>query len=331
VTIQAKLSPGLKHQEGNHIEQVIPLVKPGERIELEPLILDATEGGEQASEVTARSPDVISGSEEERKALAKVEVVEPKLSVKLAGPTQRFTDTVAAYKIHVQNPGTATARLVRVVVTLPLGGVLIPNSSETAYDRQDNVRFKRQIIWNIPQLDPKADIVLPFEVRLGGVQLYQVTAEARAQAPLPLADKSAISTDVTGMADVDFQVTERRRVLDVGEETDYEIRVTNHGSKEAHSLLISAELSENLEVTNASGVDDNQQAKKSPNGRDVRFPTIARLAPKGEIVLTVRVRATKPGVATCQVFLVHDELENSRLSRTAATRVTAAPTNTRVR
>jgi uncharacterized repeat protein (TIGR01451 family) len=331
VVVQAKLSQGLKHQEGAHVEQLVAVVKPGERIELEPLMVDATEGGEQSSVVTAHSPDVISGSEEDRSAQAKVEVVEPKLAVKLAGPTQRFTDTVAAYKVHVQNPGTAAARLVRVVVTLPLGGVLIPNSSETAYDRQDNVRFKRQIIWNIPQLDPKADVVLPFEVRLGGISLYQVTAEARAQAPLPLADKSAISTDVTGMADVDFQVIERRRVLDVGEETDYEIRVTNHGSKEAHSLLISAELSENLEVTSASSLDDNQLAKMSPNHRDVRFPTIARLAPKGELVLTIRVHATRPGVATCQVFLVHDELENSRLSRTAATRVTAAPTNTRLK
>ena len=51
-----------------------------------------------------------------------IEVVEPKLKLAIDGPDERFTDTIADYTITVQNPGTAPARKVRVLATLPISG-----------------------------------------------------------------------------------------------------------------------------------------------------------------------------------------------------------------
>jgi len=51
---------------------------------------------------------------------------------------------------------------------------------------------------------------------------------------------------ISGLADVEFNVSEKRRVVDLDDETTYVIRVVNSGSKEATRLLISAELSKNI-------------------------------------------------------------------------------------
>ena len=66
VSVQARLSPGLRHEEsgGKQEENVIGLsinqILPGETINLEPLVVDTTQGGDQSCTVTATSPDVFS-------------------------------------------------------------------------------------------------------------------------------------------------------------------------------------------------------------------------------------------------------------------------------
>jgi uncharacterized repeat protein (TIGR01451 family) len=320
VVVQAKLSQGLHHEQGDHIEQTIDVIKPGEHVELDTLIADATAAGKQTCTVTALSPDVAQQGDE-TKDILEMSVVEPKLDLKLSGPPKRYTDTVATYKLTLQNLGTAVAKNVKAYASIPIGGTVLPDPTNVAYDRQYD-RVKRRLLWTIPQLDPKARVELSFSVRLGGIQLYQIAADARAEAPLFLIAKDTCSTDVTGMPDVDFQVSERRRVVDVGEQTTYEIRLKNHGSKEASQLLVTARLSDQLEVDRTVGLPQGEQAGMSRDGRDVTFPRVDHLAPKSEIVLTLRVKAVKPGIAKCEVFLVHDDLENNKLTRTAITRVT---------
>jgi hypothetical protein len=283
-------------------------------------VVDALAGGEQSCTVTAASRDVPADSEEAR-AVATVNVVEPKLELKLAGPAKRYTDTVAVYRILLQNPGSALARDIRIVANLPVGGTLTTDQAESPYHRQYD-RFKRKIYWSVPQLEPNTPVVIPFSVRLGGMQLFQVTAEARAEGPLALVAKDTYSTDVTGMADVQFQVLEPRRVVDVGEKTEFEIRIKNQGSKEATRLLVAASLSEQIKIVRTSGTD--QDAKQSADGRELVFPAIDRLAPNSELILTIQVAGTKEGIASCHVTLMHDDLEQTKITRSAVTRITAS-------
>jgi uncharacterized repeat protein (TIGR01451 family) len=284
VVVQAKLSPGLHHEQGDHIEQTLVVIKPGERIELDPLIAEARDGGSQTCTVIARSPDVVQGGD--ARDVQSTIVVEPKLELKLSGPAKRFTDTVGMYKLTLENPGTAVAKNVKVFASIPVGGTALPDTANSAHERQYD-RAKRRLLWTISQLEPKAHVELSFGVRLGGIQLYQIAAEARAETPIFLTSKSTCSTDVTGM-------------------------------------LITAQLSEQLDVIDIAGLDQGENAKKSTDGREVRFPLIDRLAPKSELILTIRVKAIKPGIATCHVYLMHDDLQNSKLARTAIVRVTEA-------
>src|SRR5207302_3706146 len=157
------------------------------------------------------------------------------------------------YRISVENPGSVSARDLRVMASVPVGGSLDRDAADGTHDRQFDP-IKRQLHWFIPQIGPGERVELAYGVRLGGVQLYQVTAYARAEGPIPLSARDTCSTDVTGMADVNFQVVERRRVLDEGEETDFEIRIQSQGSKDAGHILVRALLSDHLQVVSAGGI-----------------------------------------------------------------------------
>ena len=87
VLLHAKLSPGLKHEEGNEIEVRLrdlgrDALAQGESETLD-LEVDAILGGEQTCEVWAESPDVSDSTETH--AVARVEVIEPKLLFTFTG------------------------------------------------------------------------------------------------------------------------------------------------------------------------------------------------------------------------------------------------------
>lgn len=305
VTVQAKLSPGLRHESGepneqNLFEQTIDLIGPGETFTLDTLVADTVAGGEQSCVVVASSPDVVAGSPE-AKSVQVVNVVEPKLNLKVSGPKDRYTDTIAAYEIVLENPGTAAAKNVRVVATLPVSGKLQTLPPGARFDPQT-----RKLTWARPQLDAGEKAVLTFQVRVGGVGLYPVAAEGRADT-VPLS-KDVFQTDVTGLADVTFNVSEKRRVVDVDGTTTFVIRVSNTGTKEATRLLISAMLSGNVVPTETLIPGSEEVAQHNATENKVVFPPIPRLGPGKSMEMGIRVKATKPGIATCRVFLTHDEL-----------------------
>lgn len=318
VVVQAKLSPGLRHEsiepsDQNLLEQTIDLIGPGERVVLDTLSVDARQGGEQSCKVLVVSPDVVEGSPEAQSVVS-VTVVEPKLAMKINGPESRYTDTLATYEVSLENPGTATAQNVRIQAIVPVSGRLHAVPEGARFDAQT-----RRLSWTRSQLQPGEKAVYSFQMRVGGVGLYQVAAEARAESGLLAKDTK--STDVTGLADVVFNVAENRRVVDVDDETTYTIKISNIGTKEATRLSISAVLSANLEAVQTSGTD--AQSNYNPAENRILFPLIERLGPNKSIELGIRVKVkgTEPRIATCRVFLAHDDL-SEKLDDVAAFKVT---------
>ncbi len=319
VTVQAKLSPGLRHESAepnaqNLFEQTIEVIGPGERVTLDTLVAETTQRDEQSCLIVAQSPDVVAGSSDAR-SLCAVTVVEPALSVAVKGPEKRFTEMLAPYEITLENKGTAPARNVRAHVTLPVSGRLHQIPSGARFDPQT-----RKLSWTRSQLEPGEKVVLPFSVRMGGVGLYSVAAEARADS-VALA-KDVFQTDVEGLADVNFNIFEKRRVVDVDGETVYTIRIDNAGTKEATQLLVSATLSDNIEPVKTSGPDE-KQAQYNAAKHEVVFPVIDRLPPGKTIELGIKVKATQAGVASCRVYLVHQEMTDKI---DAVARFTVVPT-----
>jgi uncharacterized repeat protein (TIGR01451 family) len=307
VTVQAKLSPGLRHDTGernedNSFELPIQELGPGQREDLDPLTVDAIQGGEQWCRVTVTSTDV-DFDKEAAQVSRTLDVVEPKLKMTLTGPDKRYTDTVAPYAITLENPGTAPARNVKVLATLGVSGRLVAVPPGAKYDSAS-----RRLQWTISQIDPaEKPRTFPFEIRMGGISAYEINVEARGDNALYVKDRRI--TDVQGMPDVDLVVRERRRVVDVDGTTTFQIRLRNYGTKEATKLQISAKLSENLVVTDVAG-GPQEDAYASPKRDEVKFPIIERLGPGKEMLLGIKVKVTKPQpkIGTCRVYLLHDDL-----------------------
>jgi uncharacterized repeat protein (TIGR01451 family) len=310
VAIQAKLTPGLRHEAGGKnddpvlYELMLPELLAGHTEKLDTLVADAVIGGNQGCNVKATSTDVVFVPED-AEFTKTIEVVEPKLDLKIQGPDSRFTDTIADYEVILQNPGTAAARKIRVAATLPSKGRLVGKVPADA--RYDSTT--RRLTWTIDQIEPGAKALsFPFHVRMGSIGRYEVVADAIGDSGLKGNDTK--HTDVLGMPDVDLLVSESKRVVDVGGTTTFQIRLRNYGTKEATNLQVRANLSPNLEVEKAGGPKDIE-IKKDKN--QVIFEQIPKLGPGKEMILwtTVKVLGPQPKLATCKVVIAHDDLTDT--------------------
>jgi uncharacterized repeat protein (TIGR01451 family) len=323
VAIRAKLSPGLKHEsspkgdEPMVYELTLPELPANATEKLDPLVADAILGGTQQCSVTATSDDVLF-DKNEAENIKTIEVVEPKLKLAVDGPDQRYTDTVADYTIKLENPGTAPARKVRVMATLPISGKLVKVPPDAHFDNTTS-----KLYWTIDQIDsgPKA-LTFPFQVRMGGIGSYEVIAQAIGEGALTAKERK--NTDVVGIADVDLVVSESKRVVDLDGQTTFLIRLRNYGTKEAAHLLVTAKLSPNLELQKAGTA--TQDVKIGQKGDAVVFQGIDKLGPGKEIVLGIVVKVTgpEPKLATCKVSVIHDDLpDGDKFEDMAGVKVTS--------
>jgi uncharacterized repeat protein (TIGR01451 family) len=324
VVVRADLSAGLKHDpEGNILELDLAsvygksVIQPRESVRLQPLIVDAVGGGEHTCTVKATSPDVADDSPTAQ-SVKTISIVEPQLKLTLDGSKKRPTDTIAEYTLTLSNPGTAPAQDVRVAARLTGDGrPYLPRGA--TWDAPN-----RRLVWTIPQLEPGGKTeTFTFRIRLGGLGIFQVNAEAAGRGGLK--EIASVSTSVEGIADCDIDVNEELRVLDVGQETVFKIRVRNLGTKEAHRVQVRATLTPNLEAVETAGTDQNAGLGKD---NSVLFPEIEKLAAGAEMVLGIRARAKAPGLASCRVFLGHADLEGAQVEDVANANITdgnAAP------
>ena len=247
VIVQAKLSSGLRQGSDDIVEQTISEIGPGQRVDLEPLWVDTVAGGQQTCTVDVRSPDVNPVVEDQR-ITRKVEVTTPALTVKLEGQAERFTGQTNEYKLSVKNPGTAPAKKVKVAVTLPKeGGQMIGRPAGAKFVLQT-----RQLLWSIAQLEPGQTVDMSFNYGTSTPGLYRASAEVTSG---ELRATDTMTTDVSGIAVLDLQVSQESRVMDVGKDNYYDITIKNVGTKEATKLLLSGKLTPNLTVVEHFNVD----------------------------------------------------------------------------
>jgi len=315
VTVQAKLSSGLKYGGDDIVEQTIDEIGPGQRFDIEPLTVDTIAGGQQSCTVLASSADVTEVPEDQR-ITRNVEVTKPDLTVKLEGANERFTGQVNEYKLTVTNPGTAQAKNVKVVATMPpQGGKLIAKPPGATFDLKT-----RKLIWSIAQLEPLQSVEMTFNYGTSTPGLYRATAEATSG---ELRSTDTLTTDVSGIAVLDLQVTQTSRVMDVGKTNFYDITIKNSGTKEATRLQLSGNLPKNLKVLKHYNVEKGE-FKFSPESGQFVFPEIERLGVGQTITVSLEVQATQSGPAGCHVFLGHAEMaaEDPKVEDVVSTTVT---------
>lgn len=311
VAVVVKVSQGLQDSQGSRVfDQEIRRLGPGERMELQPLTLSTVGGGAQTCEISTTSADVAT-EQPTAKSSQSIEILEPKLKLTMTGPSQKYTNTEDIYELNVQNPGTAAARNLKVAVFVP-DSKGVRRASRGGFLNKES----RKLEWTIDRVEPGENKVLKFEYRVEAMGSYPFSGEIRADSGLM--EKQSVTTTVTGVADVDFQVAEKSRIIDVGDSTEYVITVRNQGTKDAVNLLISAILSENLQVIETDG-HDGDAAKNPQDPKQTVFPKVDHLPAGQELTLVIRVKAIKAGISSCSVFLHHEDLGSERLEKKVAT------------
>jgi uncharacterized repeat protein (TIGR01451 family) len=218
----------------------------------------------------------------------RAEVAEPvlvrraALAVRVEAPKIQFVGTSAVYRFHVSNPGNAAANNLALGVTVPPGVKLISSSDGGQADGDGTV-----VRWRIDSLGPAAEKI--FELKCGFQQEGTARLELAATAEDELSVAANAATQVDAMANLVLDVVDPVGPIPVGEETSYELKVANRGTKSAEEIEVMAFFSQGIEPTTVEGGPH----KIAPG--QVTFDTIPSLGAGQELRLKINAKAQLPG------------------------------------
>ena len=289
VVVEEDVPDGLSHSAGRKLEYEVGAIHPGETRHLE-LTLKAAQPGHVSNLLIARAEGDLRA-----RHVAELEVIAPELRVRIDGPSRRYLNRNAVYEVALENPGTADATNVDLVVQLPRALRFVDTNNSGHYDSGRHL-----IRWNLANLPAKKRGRVKFTVM--PTEMGDHTIEASSQAQLGLADQADHTVSVDGVPALYFGVADASDPVEIGGQTSYEIRVVNQGSKTATNVQIEAVLPEGLQALRADGAT---QAVVQPNR--VVFEPIAQLVPQQELKFRVEVRGATPGDWRFTVNMTSDD------------------------
>ena len=124
------------------------------------------------------------------------------------------------------------------------------------------------------------------------------------RADMSLRDQLEQEVMVEGLASLVFDISDGYDPIEVGAETQYEVRVVNEGSKTANNVQIVVAFPPDMQPLSGDG-----PARARVEGQNVIFDVVTRLAPKSEAVFKFRGKGLRPGDHRVRVQLASDEME----------------------
>lgn len=304
VVLEERIPPGFQHPAGTELEYEVGDLKPGESRKLE-LPLVANQPGPATNLLSVRGDGSLRAEDKRN-----VEVLAPQLDVVMEGPKRRYLERQATYQLSVSNPGTASAKQVELVASLPAGLKFVSANNAGYYEEAS-----RTVRWRLEELPAN---------ETGSVELVTMPVEAgqhalklRGTAQKGLAVEKEQPVSVEGIAAILFQVSDSADPIEVGGETTYEVHVVNQGSKAATNVQLAIDLPPELKATAAEGPTRNRT-----EGSRVLFDGLARLAPKAETTYRLRVKSVKSGDLRTRFQLMTDDMQ-SPVTKEESTRVFA--------
>ena len=218
------------------------------------------------------------------------------LQVEVEGPKVKFAGTSGSYRIHLTNPGDATAENVHISAMLPPQAKYI-SSNSGGHDEADHGR----VTWNAGNLQAGGERMLEVQFTLlaPGDNRIQVVATGDGE----LSASAAANTRVDALADLKLEVRDPQGPIPVGEDAVFEVIIRNRGTKSAEKIDMVVFFSEGLEATTVQG---------GPHeiGRgQVFFKTIPVLAAGSETVYRVHARADRPANHVFRAEVVCESLQ----------------------
>ncbi len=292
----------LRHAAGNALEFEIGTLHAGETRQLE-LVMTAEKAGQVTNILSARADGNIQVEQQ-----VAFEVVAPDLQVSVDGPSRRYLERQATYQVNVENPGTAAAKDIELVTKLPKGMRFVSANNLGEYDPTTHA-----VYWSLAEL-PQGErgsvelVAMP-------VQSGDQTLEVEGRAQQGLEDHTAQQVLVEGLAAIMFEVRDAVDPIEVGGETEYEIRVVNQGTKAATNVQVVVGLPPGMKATAADG-----ETRYAIQAGGVVFEPIGQLAPKADSLFRVHVQGVRPGDQRVTVQVNSDDFDQP-IRREESTRV----------
>lgn len=277
VAVRDELPDGLSHPQGPVIEAKLETLGPGETKNLT-LETTAVRIGRYTNIARVTADGGL-----EATAQAFVTVTEPGLSLRKQGPNQRYLGREAEFDLEVQNPGTAPTSEVTVVDNIPAGLEFASATDGGTYDAES-----RQVTWKLGAIMPgqRRGMRLSLTARAPGD--WTNRAVARGQR-VPDATAEA-SIHVEGVPALTFEVVDLDDPVEVGAETNYEIRVVNQSNCPTTNLKIVAAVPAGLVPVEAKGPTDARI-----HSYLVTFDPLPKLAARADALFRIKARAVQPG------------------------------------
>lgn len=254
----------------------IGVVKAGERkmIELE---LTAHQAGRLQVKALARGEGGLRAE-----VSHEVLVRRASLTAVVIGPPRSFAGTVAIYKIRVENTGDAVANDATAAASVPAGAQYLSSNDGGKFDSQTG-----HVQWMVGPLRPGSVRVLEFQCVLETAGDNRVGFQVEAARDLRVS--KSVVTVVEALADLKLYVNDPMGAIAVGEDSVYEVKIVNRGTKAAEGIQVTGYFSNGIEPINLRGWRGDVST-----GR-VDFEPIEVLAAEQELVFRITARAHQPG------------------------------------
>jgi uncharacterized repeat protein (TIGR01451 family) len=205
------------------------------------------------------------------------------LRIDVVAAEKKYAGTVASYRIHVSNPGNATAERIKLSAQLPQGATYVSSSGGGVFHAK-----RGAVEWNLNSLRANAREVFDVKCVLTspGANRIQVTGSAADD----LSDSMAATTVVEALADLKLVVKDPQGPVAVGEEMTFEVRVINRGTKAAQGIDVVSFFSAGIEPISVEGTTEYEIS-----AGQVIFKQIEQLGAGREIVFTIKAAADKSG------------------------------------
>jgi uncharacterized repeat protein (TIGR01451 family) len=266
-------------------------------------VLTAERAGPVVNALTARAEGNLQVQQQ-----VEFEVIAPDLQLAVEGPERRYLERPATYQVIVENPGTAPAHDIELVTKLPKGLQFVRANNMGEYDAATH-----SVYWSLAQL-PEGEkgsvelVAMPIEP---GQQTIQIEGKAQQG----LSDEIEQEILIEGLAAIMFEVRDAEDPIEVGGETNYEIRVVNQGSKAATNVQVVVSLPPGIEALSASG-----ETRHTVQAGGVVFEPLAQLAPKTDTVYRIQAKGVQPGDQRVTVQVNTDDISQP-IRREESTRV----------
>lgn len=238
-----------------------------------------------------------------------INIQQPRLTLRLEGPSKRYVGRPAEWRIFVRNEADVEQSGVVVRTRLPA-------ELRYTFSSRNGAHAGGEVTWNLGTLKPGEEVPLDLttecvKAAVGAEKITTATADGNVRV-----ERSA-KIDIEGIAAIKMEMRNEVNPVEVGKNASYLMTLTNTGSAPARAIDIKATVPDFLKAVSATG-----PTKETIAGKFVTFDRIDALQPGSKIVIRIVCQALKEGDVRFRVEYT-SSLNTTPIFEEEATRIVA--------